>query len=64
MEYIQNGIKRVMPPQTLHTLELHTEIKVIHLRKPAKSIKEVAEIYKAPGCENTQKAVKKYVVYH
>ena len=64
IRYDWQNIVRIMRTQTLQTLELHTETKVIHLQKPAKPIKEVVEIYAATRCENTQKAVKKYVVYH
>lgn len=58
------NILRIMSTQTIQTIELPTDKKDIHLRKPSKPIKEVQQIYKATGCENTQKAVRKYVVYH
>ncbi len=50
--------------RSIQTLELPTDKKNIHLRKPAKPIDEVRQIYQATGCTDTQKAVKKYVVYH
>lgn len=58
------NILRIMATQTIQTIELPTDKKDIHLRKPSKPIKEAQEIYQATGCEDTQKAVKKYVVYH
>lgn len=58
------NILRIMSTHTIQTIELPTDKKNIHLRKPSKPIKEVQEIYKATGCEETQKAIKKYVVYH
>ncbi len=58
------NILRIMSTQTIQTLELPTDKKTIHLRKPAKPIKEVSQIYSATNCIETQKAIKKYVVYH
>ncbi|WP_057940598.1 IS1634 family transposase [Algoriphagus resistens] len=58
------NILRIMSTHTIQTIELPTDKKTIHLRKPSKPIKEVQEIYSATGCEETQKAIKKYVVYH
>jgi transposase len=58
------NILRIMSTQTIQTIELPTDKKDIHIRKPSKPIKEVQQIYKATGCTDTQKAVKKYVVYH
>jgi len=58
------NIVRIMSTQTIQTLELPTDKKFIHLRKPAKPIKEVKQIYDATGCTQTQSAIKKYVVYH
>jgi len=58
------NILRIMSTQTIQTVELPTDKKDIHLRKPSKPIKEAQQIYMATGCENTQKAIKKYVVYH
>jgi transposase len=59
-----NNIKRIMSTQTIQTIELPTDKKTIHLRKPSKPINEVQQIYHATGCTETQKAIKKYVVYH
>lgn len=58
------NILRIMSTQTIQTIELPTDKKNIHIRKPSKPIKEVQQIYQATGCMDTQKAVKKYVVYH
>lgn len=58
------NVVRIMNTQTIQTLELPTDKKEIHLRKPSKPIKEVQEIYDATNCTETQTAVKKYVVYH
>ena len=58
------NILRIMSTQTIQTIELPTDKKDIHIRKPSKPIKEVQQIYLATGCKDTQKAVKKYVVYH
>ena len=59
-----SNIKRIMSTQTIQTIELPTDKKTIHLRKPSKPIKEAQEIYQATRCTDTQKAIKKYVVYH
>lgn len=64
INYDWKNIVRIMATQTIQTIVLATDKKDIHLRKPAKPIKEVNEIYKATGCKPTQEAVKKYVVYH
>jgi transposase len=58
------NIVRIMATHTIQTIILPTDKKDIHLRKPAKPIKEVQDIYTATGCLNTQKPIKKYVVYH
>lgn len=57
-------ILRIMNTQTIQTMVLPTDKKTINLRKPSKPIKEVQEIYAATSCQQTKKAVKKYVVYH
>ncbi len=59
-----SNIKRIMSTQTIQTIELPTDKKTIHLRKPSKPIREAQQIYQATGCTDTQKAIKKYVVYH
>ena len=59
-----NNIVRIMNTQTIQTLLLPTDKKNIHLRKPARPIKEVLQIYQATNCISTQPAKKKYVVYH
>jgi len=64
LHYAWQNILRIMATQTIQTIELPTDKKTIHLRKPAKPIKEVQQIYQATGCTETQKPVKKYVVYH
>ena len=53
-----------MSTQTIQTIELPTDKKTIHLRKPAKPIEQVQQIYEATNCKYTQSATKKYVVYH
>jgi hypothetical protein len=58
------NIVRIMSTQTIQTIELPTDKKTIHLRKPAKPIAEVQQIYDATKCRHTQSALKKYVVYH
>lgn len=58
------NILRIMSTQTIQTIKLPTDKKDIHIRKPSKPIKEVQQIYQATGCKDTQKTVKKYVVYH
>jgi len=64
IKYDWKNIVRIMSTQTIQTVEIPTDKKTIHLRKPAKPIKEVKEIYNATNCKHTQKAIKKYVVYH
>lgn len=64
MRYDWNNILHIMATQTIQTMELPTDKKTIYLRKPTKPINEVREIYKATDCLETQKASKKYVVYH
>ena len=64
LNYDWRNIVRIMNTHTIQTIVLPTDKKVIHLRKPAKPIEEVREIYQATNCKNSQKAVKKYVVYH
>jgi len=58
------NIVRIMNTQTIQTLELPTDKKSIHLRKPAKPIEQVQQIYNATRCTHTQSPTKKYVVYH
>jgi len=64
LHYDWNNILRIMATQTIQTIELPTDTKSIHLRKPAQAIREVQQIYQATGCSHTQKPIKKYVVYH
>jgi len=59
-----NNILRIMNTHTIQTIILPTDKKVIHLRKPAKPMKEVQQIYEATNSKKSQMAVKKYVVYH
>lgn len=58
------NIVRIMSTQKIQTIQIPTDKKVIYLRKPSKPINEVQQIYSATRCENTQKPIKKYVVYH
>ena len=53
-----------MSTQKIQTVKLPTDKKVIYIRKPSIPIKEMKEIYDATNCTDSQKAVKKYVVYH
>ena len=48
-----------MSTQTIQTILLPTDKKDIHLRKPAKPIKEVLQIYQAANCKSTQPTKKK-----
>jgi len=64
LHYSWATITRIMSTQTIQTLTLPTATKTVHLRKPAKPIQEVQHIYTATQCRHTQKAIKKYVVYH
>jgi len=64
INYDWKNIRRIMSTQKIQTLKLPTDKKVIHLRKPSVPIEEVRKIYDATNCEYTQKAQKKYVVYH
>ena len=64
INYDWANIRRIMATHTVQTIELPTDTKTIHLRKPSKPIEEVQQIYHATGCTETQKATKKYVVYH
>ena len=58
------NIVRIMNTQVIQTIILPTDKKTIHLRKPSKPIEQARQIYSATNCKETQKAVKKYVVYH
>lgn len=64
LHYDWQNITRIMASQTIQTIVLPTDKKTIHLRKPAKPIEEVQKIYAATGATQTQKPIKKYVVYH
>ncbi len=64
LNYDWKNIVRIMSTQTIQTIELPGEKKMTYLRKPAKPIHEVQQIYKATNCNQTQSAKKKYVVYH
>lgn len=59
-----SNIVRLMNTQTIQTIELPTDKKTIHLRKPSKPIKEVQDIYSATVCNYSKPPIKKYVVYH
>lgn len=64
LHYDWKNIVRIMATQTIQTIILPTDKKTIHLRKPAKPIEQAQQIFKATGCSQTQKPIKKYVVYH
>ena len=64
IHYDWKNIVRIMNTQVIQTIILPTDKKTIHLRKPSKPIMQAQEIYSATKCSDTQKAIKKYVVYH
>lgn len=64
LTYDWKNIVRIMSTQKIQTVKLPTDKKVIYLRKPSVPIAEVRQIYSAAQCTETQKPVKKYVVYH
>ena len=64
IHYDWNNIRRIMNTRILATIELPTETKRIQIRKPSAAARQVQEIYKATGCTETQKPIKKSVVYH
>lgn len=64
INYDWKNIVRIMSTQKIQTVQIPTDKKTIHIRKPSKPIYEVQQIYKATNCNETQKTVKKYVVYH
>jgi len=64
INYDWKNIVRIMSTQKIQTIKIPTDKKVIYLRKPSKPIQEVQQIYNATQCEDTQKPIKKYVVYH
>ena len=59
-----SNIVRIMSTQTIQTIEVPTDKKNIHIRKPSRPIKEVLDIYRATNCKSIIQPVKKYVVYH
>ena len=59
-----SNVLRLMSTQTMQTIELVTDKKRIHLRKPSKPIKEVEKIYQTTNCKSLKPAVKTNVVYH
>ena len=58
------NIVRIMSTHTIQTVVLPTDKKNIHLRKTAKPIKVVSQIYKATDSKSSHVNLKKYVVYH
>lgn len=64
IHYDWSHIVRIMRTQQVQTIQMPSKTKTIHLRKASKPIKEVTQIYDAAGCTETQKTLKKYVVYH
>lgn len=59
-----HNIVRILSTHVIQTTELPTETKRIHIRKPSVPSGEAQQIYTATGCTDTQKPVKKSVVYH
>ena len=64
INYGWENIVRIMSTQKIVTMKLPIKTKAIHQRRPTKPIKEAKRIYDAAGCIDTQKVLKKYVVYH
>ena len=64
INYDWKNIVRIMNTHNIQTIVLPTDKKIIHRKKPVKSIDEVRQIYDAANSNGSQKAVKKYVVYH
>ncbi len=64
INYGRENIVRIMSTQKIVTMKLPTKTKAIHQRRSTKVIKEAKRIYDAAGCIDTQKILKKYVVYH
>lgn len=62
--YDWHNIVRILSTQTIQDIEIPTDKKAIHIRKPAKANQEVQKLYKAAKCEKTQQPLKKFVVYH
>lgn len=67
----QNGIRndwsnivRLMNTQTIQTVVLPTDKKIIHLRKSSTPISAVDEIYSATNTKNSTPPIKTNVVYH
>lgn len=51
--YNWQNVIRIMSTQAIKTVNHPTDKNVIHLRKPAKPIEEVQQIYNATNCTNT-----------
>lgn len=64
LNYDWKNIVRIMSTQKIQTVKLQTDTKTIYLRKPSVPIEQARQIYNATQCNETKKAVKKYVVYH
>lgn len=59
-----NNIRRIMSTQTIQTITLPTETKVIKVQKPSKPTAQVLNIYTSTKTKPTLPMVKKSVVYH
>ena len=64
LNYDWINIVRIMSTQKIQTVKLQTDTKTIYLRKPSVPIEQARQIYNVTQCNETKKAVKKYVVYH
>jgi len=53
------NIVRIMSTKTIQTVQLQTDKKTIHLRKPSKPIEQVQKIYNTTSSKETQTAIKK-----
>jgi len=58
------NILRKASTQTIQNIELPTQLKTVHMRKPSRAIAELQKIYKACNCKTNIKAKRKYVTYH
>ena len=58
------NIVRKASTQTIQNVELPTELKTVHMRKPSKPTNDLQAIYSACNCSNSINARRKYVTYH
>ncbi len=58
------NVLRIMNTQTIQSVSMNAQTKKIRVRKPARPIKEVLDIYKATNTKSMIPTIKEYVVYH